>query len=218
MNNHCPKDYKQLSVRVVRLLLNAENAPSSSSKEKEIVLCIALFPPDLFSLAKQFWQHTGLGISSRTADRCLTLLESPNNNASSKSQPMSFSPRNSRYSADRLSRSRNHSLEEDSGDHLTYLEERYGRNMPISDAVDAKRTLRRRIAGVLAQEDGTPSSPASQVLHPSLRGENVTEQDVYLFPTGMSAIWAAHQLCLAALPPGKSVCFGYVSHYNFLLL
>jgi len=40
---------------------------------------------------------------------------------------------------------------------------------------------------------------------------DVTENDVYLFPTGMSAIWNAHHLALSSMtrPTAKSVCFGY---------
>ena len=33
-----------------------------------------LFPADAYPTAKQFWQHTGLGISSRRAEHCLALL------------------------------------------------------------------------------------------------------------------------------------------------
>lgn len=90
------------------------------------------------------------------------------------------------------------------------MEERYGRNMPLTDVAIAKRTLRRRIAGVLTHED--ESSPTGEdTLRPSNRGvEGVTEDNVYLFPTGMSAIWHAHQLCLNAFPPAMSVSFGYV--------
>ena len=41
----------------------------------------------------------------------------------------------------------------------------------------------------------------------------VTEEDVYLYPGGMSAIWHAHDLCRVArrttgVKEGKSVCYG----------
>jgi cystathionine gamma-synthase len=39
--------------------------------------------------------------------------------------------------------------------------------------------------------------------------KDVTEDDVYLLPTGMTAIWTAHQLVLGTQPPAKSVCFGF---------
>lgn len=223
MNARCPEDLKMLNIRIVQILLNVENSSPSAAftREKEILLYIALFPSNLFSLAKQFWQHTGLGISSRMAERCLMLIEHTNTDSpdtGSVTLPRMSSPRNKRYAANRLSRSRNPSTEEtatiglsqDSEDQSAYVEERYGRNMPISAADDAKRALRRRIAGVLAQDDDASLPDEEQASHPSLRGENVTENDVYLFPSGMSSIWTAHQLCLAALQPGKSVCFGWV--------
>jgi len=34
------------------------------------------------------------------------------------------------------------------------------------------------------------------------------EDDVFLFPTGMFAIWRAHQMTLSYRPGLKSVCFG----------
>ncbi|KAG8691251.1 hypothetical protein FRC09_011678 [Ceratobasidium sp. 395] len=66
--------------------------------------------------------------------------------------------------------------------------------------------LRRRIAGVLVDD-----SPPAETPEPgaSKRGVDVTEDDVFLFPTGMSAIWTSHQLALAARPQHKSICFGF---------
>ena len=108
----------------------------------------------------------------------------------------------------------NTAADELSADHVTYLEERYGRNLPIQAAASAKRALRRRIAGVLVHD--TPSSwsqagEQSTEVGPSTRGvSEVSEDDVFLYPTGMAAIWSAHQLALGAMPPAKSICFGYV--------
>jgi cystathionine gamma-synthase len=111
-----------------------------------------------------------------------------------------------------------------SADQTTYLEERYGRNLPQCSAAQAKRALRRRIAGVLVGDTcasptlrSLASSPEPCItgsdnaeLEPSTRGvETVTEDDVFLFPTGMTAIWSAHQLAMKVLPLAKSVCFGF---------
>lgn len=107
-------------------------------------------------------------------------------------------------------------------DHTTYLEERYGRNLPLSAATTAKRALRRRIAGVLLRDSISPSDPveslgaqdATGVVGQSWRGvREVSEDDVFLYPTGMSAIWHAHNLVLGSSErrgrkAGKSVCFG----------
>lgn len=86
-----------------------------------------------------------------------------------------------------------------------YLEQRYGRNLDVAAAELAKGALRRRIAGVLVRDDGC----AGEVeVAQSVRGAAVTEHDVFLFPTGMSAIWSAHQLALDVRGAKKSVCFG----------
>ena len=100
-----------------------------------------------------------------------------------------------------------------SEDCSTYLEERYGRNLPQDAATFAKRALRRRIAGVLLRDEAadweTIGAPNSE-LRPSTRGLGVTEDDVYLYPTGMAAIWNAHQTISAVRPRAKSVAFGFV--------
>ncbi|KAG9313497.1 pyridoxal phosphate-dependent transferase [Chiua virens] len=102
-------------------------------------------------------------------------------------------------------------------DQSTYLEERYGRNLPLNAASFAKRALRRRIAGVLVGDniqDGPQGSCAwfagtSKLDQGNRSVQGVGEDDVFLYPTGMAAIWNAHQLCLRARPPAKSVCFGF---------
>ncbi|KAJ2986087.1 hypothetical protein NUW54_g9907 [Trametes sanguinea] len=59
-------------VRLVQFTICPDVAdPSAPCQELHIVF----FPGDQFPLAKQFWQHAGLGISSRRAERCLSLLQ-----------------------------------------------------------------------------------------------------------------------------------------------
>lgn len=100
-----------------------------------------------------------------------------------------------------------------------YLEERYGRNMATIEAPRAKRALRKRIAGVASNDvieasesDKTTSSPQELHSKPDVieraQGTQLSESDVYLYPTGMSAIFHAHQLALG-LKSEKSVCFGF---------
>ncbi|KAJ7069881.1 pyridoxal phosphate-dependent transferase [Mycena amicta] len=185
-------------------------------------LHIVLFPQEIFPLAKQFWQHAGLGISSRLAEHCLSLLPSdpisPTNGLNTprkgynkhysahKTTPPSASP-----TEPTAPRSDNLSL-----DHSVYLEERYGRNLPLSLAASAKRALRRRISGVLVRDspgdsaDEPSAGDANAIIGPSSRGvSNFSEDDVFLYPTGMAAIWSSHQLVLGTLPPLKSVCLGF---------
>ncbi|KAH7919303.1 PLP-dependent transferase [Leucogyrophana mollusca] len=239
-------------VRLVQYLICPENTPVESSSPQQarphssasiqcVELHIVLFPADIFPIAKQFWQHSGMGISSRLAEHCLSLL--PDDLSRSQSPPQSplpssptipraaFRAPNKHYSVKHtpkspslgearpaafVSQAQNNASDELSKDQSTYLEERYGRNLPLSAGAYAKRALRRRIAGVLLRDSsddgpGGPSAGAQDAeVGPSSRGvQDVTEDDVYLFPTGMGAIWNAHQLALGARPPAKSVCFGF---------
>lgn len=259
-------------------------------------------------VAKQFWQHSGDGISSRTAERGLAflgegpagplgppapaekeVLENNNNNSSADDPSVSLASssailpgtgkqsysRNRHYSRSKsalplaLSRpastsgttrtgtssltpstpitpgvapssansatgsarrpnAKDDDLAEDlddlSLDHSTFLEERYGRNLPLASSKLAKLALRRRIAGTLLPHE-KPAKSGAGALNEVPRGSGmsdgkvidsgnkVDEDDVYLYPTGMSAIWHAHQLAMAWKErkdgaPGKSVCFG----------
>lgn len=83
-------------------------------------------------------------------------------------------------------------------DHMQFVEQRYGRNLPVASAATAKLALRRRIAGVLEGEEISG-------------GRGVSESDVWLHPTGMAAIWTAHQAALAIRKGDekKSVVFGF---------
>lgn len=202
-------------------------------------LHIVLFPSDAFPIAKEFWQHTGLGISSRLAEKCLSLLpdETTSTVATRPSPPPTLrfptkGGHNRHYSvkgstgvkpassvASQEAPIVSGAVQTDllSSDHTTYLEERYGRNLPISAAASAKRALRRRVAGTLIRDNwadadcgGEPCAGKEGVeTGPSSRGvASVTEDDVYLFPGGMAAIWNAHKLAREVRPEGKSVCFG----------
>ncbi|KAK4056833.1 Cystathionine gamma-synthase [Microbotryomycetes sp. JL221] len=99
-----------------------------------------------------------------------------------------------------------------------YVEERYGRNLDLSLAPLAKLAMRRRIAGVLRESPGEAipiENMGDAKGKESTRGvTSLTEDDVWLYPGGMSAIFHAHQLAMGATarsgkPVGKSVCFGF---------
>lgn len=61
--------------------------------------------------------------------------------------------------------------------------EYYLQNQPLPDASLAKDAIRKRFAGIIDEEGR------------NIRGiPKVSQTDVYLFPTGMSAVWNAHQL------------------------
>lgn len=123
---------------------------------------VVFFPKELFSVAKQYWQHTGEGASSRLAE----------------------------YFLDRYTASG------DAKDQTNYVEERFGRNLDVSRSEEAKGALRTRIATHLCQHV-----------------DNITAEQIYLYPTGMTAINAAHRVSMAFNKSEenglKSVCFGF---------
>ncbi|KAG0261616.1 hypothetical protein DFQ27_002881 [Actinomortierella ambigua] len=94
----------------------------------------------------------------------------------------------------------------DSRDYDVYVEERYGRNLDLSFAPKAKQAMRRRIAAQVAHHAAAAASAASAN---GQQTEYVTEEDVYMYPTGMSAIYNAHRIALSLHPTRKSVCFGF---------
>jgi cystathionine gamma-synthase len=135
-------------------------APSSSRCAE---LHIVLFPEAVLPLGMQCRQHVGMGISSRYAEHCLSLITSP-------TEILTNGQRD-------------------------YLEER---SVPADSAVAAKYALRCRIANALVRNclEDCPAGVAEQGVEVGLSssGKSVTEDDVFLFPTGMCAVWNAYDL------------------------
>jgi cystathionine gamma-synthase len=180
-------------------------------------LCVflVLFPEGKFSIAKQFWQHTGLGVSSRLATRILATLATSVSPLPSPTRTKPLAHRH--YSAKHSRRpSSSDGAEPLEAEQAVYLEQRYGRNLDIAAVTQAKRALRRRIAGVLVRDESAVNGEVE--VAQSVRGVAVTEDDVFLFPTGMSAIWTAHQLALDTRGAKKSVCFGLRPHISHVSL
>jgi cystathionine gamma-synthase len=200
------------SARLVQLLICPDDLKrdgKSGPADISVDLHIVLFPKDAFGIAKEFWQHTGLGISSRLAEKCHSLLSDgsslspsptnlPKNSYGIKGHNRHYSVKSANPTPAQPTILPSSAKEELNADHTSYFEERYGRNLPASAASAAKSVLRSRIAqGLVANQD---------------RGRtlSVTADDVYLYPCGMAAIWNAHRLLLDLRPPAKSVCFGLV--------
>ncbi|KAJ3119817.1 hypothetical protein HK098_005117 [Nowakowskiella sp. JEL0407] len=191
-----------------------------------VPLFIVLFPTDAFSVAKQFWQHTGEGISSRFAEHCLKTIainqsdqnlsmDSIARNKDNQSEYVLRKSYNKHYSDSKLSDRRNFKVDEAmkelglgvENERDVFVEERFGRNMDVKEADKAKLKLKKRIAGVEGDEN------ADNDLHikeGAGRGvANLDENDVYLFPTGMSAIYNAFRVISKRSPGLKSIQFGF---------
>ncbi|KAJ3045671.1 hypothetical protein HDV00_007797 [Rhizophlyctis rosea] len=210
-------------------------------------LHVVIFPFNIAPIAKQFWQHSGEGISPRYAEHCLRVLESNSRSVefadarggsgrggesagggdadalSPSAKPRGPPQSNPYYTRTAYRPESQRERREEMNDrasqleHDMFVEERYGRNLDVRFAGEAKAALRKRIAGVLgdakegtATEDGMNLSAGAEaaVVWGSREG-GVTENDVYLFPTGMSAIYNAYRAITSAFPGRKTAQFGF---------
>lgn len=163
---------KDVPVRIVRLTTPVDETDITNANIQAHI-SIVFFPSSEKGVCKQFWQHTGEGISSRLAEFCLD-----------------------RWYKDFFSSSTNGEDDESS----RHVEERYGRNLDLSLADEAKRALRRRIAGKLNEAATTG------------RETDLCESDdVYLYPCGMASIFGSHRanLALPGREGSKGVVYGF---------
>lgn len=218
---------EECTVRIVEFVICPPEDDTRKSKMQSVPVYMVLFPKEAFKVAKQFWQHSGDIFSSRMAEYGLRILDMTGKSKQSTKKSTDEAatavkrahPRYTRKALQQQAEENNKEEEEQcEAEHLTYLEERYGRNLPLEFADHAKVALRRRIAGIITDEDSdikgiskaTPSELESQRALQGDRGmKGLSEDDVYLYPCGMSAIFHAHQSAMAVGDDSrKSVCFG----------
>ncbi|KAK5942664.1 Cystathionine gamma-synthase [Knufia obscura] len=232
----------EVSVR----LLHLEPTSSQLKNTKYVLskLSCVFFPADEFPTAKQVWQHSGSGISSRRGEFCLKALkegylvpvEGPAPVTSSHHDLFSKGPRRYQRGTSQSGiqygmnghiqpqANGNHVNGSDFQDQDQFIEERFGRNLNAENAARVKLAIRRRIAGSLTEDleldDALAASESGQQKcqqDHNVEGERLrygSEDDVYLYPTGMNAIFSAHLLVMEEAqrrgrPPLKSVCFGF---------
>lgn len=192
-----------------------------------------IYPKRHSAVAKSFWQHTGEGISSRRAELCHRafidgFLAPMTGNIQIDNMHGHLASHSSikgplRYQKTRLLDGAHESEKTQPASHcegrppytddnIQFVEERYGRNLDLSLAAKAKIAMRRRIAGALLADDDL--SHMTDVVYSGTGIRQVvgfSEGDVYLYPSGMSAIFNTHRILLASRGDMKSVCFGFVS-------
>ncbi|KAG7813654.1 hypothetical protein KL921_001200 [Ogataea angusta] len=177
-------------VRILQLSTEAPKTDEEKSYKVEAQIAVVFFPGSEFSLAKAYWQHAGEGVSSRLGEYVLNEMGEKLESTAAKGRRPS-SGRNSRSSISSLQNNQEYS---------TFVEERFGRNLDLRFAKEAKAILRNRIASHISPELG--------------------DDNVYLCCSGMNAIFLAHQMLLKTLQKRdqKSVCFGfpYVDTLNIL--
>jgi cystathionine gamma-synthase len=216
------------SIRILEFVPNPEKAPSPTSKRLLPFVTAVIYPKSLWPTAKTFWQHTGEGISSRRAEFCHKALDEGLMIESSKvSRPatprLSKGPR--RYqrpmSVDRGSNhtANGHSSSEakqdgEGGepDSVEFVEQRFGRNLDVTFAAQAKLAIRKRITGSLTADIDLPQSLEEPADPANERGRDVSGfsvEDVYLYSMGMNAIFHAHRSLMLARGELPSVMYGF---------
>lgn len=202
---------------------------------KKICPCISavVYPEEFFPVAKQFWQHSGEGVSSRRAEFCHSLfnegllvdakiLRTSTNGVAKPCKgprryqkgsidqtPVAKPARNGMSLHETTDGSTRKQISE-SHESTVFLEERFGRNLDVSFADHARSAIRQRIAGALSGDTDFREISASTSTNLNLRGvAGLTEDDVYLYPCGMNAIFHTHQMMLQARGTLKSVSYGF---------
>ncbi|KAF9887123.1 hypothetical protein FE257_010498 [Aspergillus nanangensis] len=192
-----------------------------SSAVTSLLSCV-IYPKEYAPIAKQVWQHTGNGVSSRRGEFCLNALRDgflvdEKSIADNANQRIRKGPR--RYqgkdSISGLARGMHPVADptpaangtHDGREYFQFIEERFGRNLSTSLADQARLAVRRRIAGVLKAD--VELSEALEEKAEEGRVAGLIESDVFLFPTGMSAIFNTHQMVMATRGDLKSICFGF---------
>lgn len=150
-----------------------------------LVLYAVIFPAAKFKTAKVFWQHTGLGISSRRAEfhqRFFDdgiLVETNRNKMDAVYENMRLKANKSAHLA--------------SAQMVT--EGQFRKDLMLDQSRNAKLAIRQRIAHAISSGREPHSA--------------VDVSDVFLYETGMSAIFNVHRMLLAVRGHLKSICYGY---------
>ncbi|KAM0249363.1 hypothetical protein ACHAQJ_009079 [Trichoderma viride] len=218
----------QLSV--VDLTLDTSKDLSPLLKQLSPTISGVIFPQDSFSVAKQYWQHTGDGVSSRRAEFSHELFKHGQFIATSEQQSHNPAPEKPIRGPKRYSRANSTSAASAGGAHSTgsetkalsasenpeeasessrFLEERFGRNLDLTQVAQAQSAIRKRIAGSLSGDVDMNDETKPHVESNSRGIESLDETDVLLYPSGMNAIFNAHRALLAALGSHKSINFGF---------
>lgn len=215
------KGLEEPALRVIDLIPKPKTQDSQRGRFVSPRLSAVLFPQMHFGVAKAFWQHSGEGVSSRRAEFCheaLVKAELEVRTKSTEEQRMCKGPRRYRNSlsvegvASKLAEEGGPigMKGEVNGDSESFVEERFGRNLEVSFAADAKLAIRRRIAGSLTADVDVPE--ALEMAKDTERTRDVpgfSEDDVYLYPCGMNAIFNTHRSLIAARDFSKSIMYGF---------
>lgn len=203
-------------VNVIDLVWDRSRATSETLTKVSPSISAVMFPTDLFPIAKQYWQHSGDGISSRRAEFCHGLFQEgilvdqrSLQPASNGFQKTSRGPRRYQRGSMDIYQATSPTGKAETRESSQFLEERFGRNLGVSFVENAKSAIRRRITGSLMGEIDLATEP-STTMTSNLRGvSDLSEPDVYLYPCGINSIFNTHQMMMKARGPMKSISFGF---------
>ncbi|EGU78643.1 cystathionine gamma-synthase [Fusarium oxysporum f. sp. conglutinans race 2 54008] len=213
-------------VRNIDFTLDKSKELSPVLKKLTSTISAVVYPSEVFPIAKQYWQHTGEGTSSRRAEFCHGLFKddllipaarSRTPPEASQGRPFRGPRRYTRpgsidgVSSPAPSTPKQPSPETpvESLESSRFLEERFGRNLDLSMVERAKSAIRRRIAGAMAHDVDLNNGPLPAMTSNTRGMPNLEESDVYLYPAGMNAIFNAHRALLHAREPAQSINFGF---------
>ncbi|KAF6789336.1 cystathionine gamma-synthase [Colletotrichum sojae] len=208
-------------VAIIDFCLDSSTGVSPLLRSLSPTVSAVIYSHEAFPVAKQYWQHTGDGVSSRRAEFCHGLMKEgllvPSERPQSPLGKAFRGPK--RYhrpsSIDDTSAASHHSSKPshqsafESQESLRFLEERFGRNLDLSLVERARSAIKRRIAGALAVDVEASISSLPPMANNSRGLEDLQESDVYLFPCGMNAIFNAHRAMTRARGDMKSINFGF---------
>jgi cystathionine gamma-synthase len=232
---------KASQLRTINFVLDPGRITTETLRKARPSVSVVLLPKDSFRIAKEYWQHSGDGISSRRAEFCHGLFQDgllveetilkPIENGEQRfcKGPKRYQRGSSiditPWTSDSHDSQQTASAEKpvikvnaENRESSQFVEERFGRNLDVLFVDNAKSAIRRRIAGSLIG-DVDLTTPLSAKMEKSIRGvANLTEEDVYLYPCGMNSIFNVHQALLETHGPMKSIMFGfpYVDTYKIL--
>ncbi|KAF4992056.1 hypothetical protein FGRMN_7407 [Fusarium graminum] len=213
-------------IRTIDFTFDKSKELSPVLKKLASTISAVIFPSEVFSIAKQYWQHTGEGTSSRRAEFChglfkddllvpLTRMRTPPEAAQGRphrgprryTRPGSIDGVSS--PAPTATKAAPSQTPVESIESSRFLEERFGRNLDLSMVERAQSAIRRRIAGAMAHEVDMSNDPLPAMTSNTRGMPNLEETDVYLYPAGMNAIFNAHRALLHAREPAQSINFGF---------
>lgn len=133
------------------------NAEEAKYKQQCTIACVFVHKDDYVYL-KEYWQHTGEGISSRLAEYMLKNIE----------HLLGTQIADLKKSTDFIN---NNAID------VKYIEERYGRSLDMSQGEEAAMKIKKRIAFKIVDVDNIPSiSSRNNSPSPQFNNQNITNE------------------------------------------